>query len=433
MACLQCGFELVAEGESCAVCGAETSTVLRSEDAAPTVQQETPSASPIPSLPYRAGNTLPSGSFFTPNYRVEEMVGRGGMGTVYKVLDTRDGRIRALKLLHANGADLDAVGRFKREITILSRLKHPAIPSIDEWGVEQEKMYFAGDFVEGENLRRVQRKRGVLTVEEARRIGMTVASALAAAHALGVVHRDVKPHNIMLTPENATRLLDFGIARGIGIEMKAITSTGMIVGTPEYMSPEQFQGDRVDARSDIYSLGVVLYELLAGAPPFTSDSAVALGMKHQNELPPPIRSHRAGVPAWLERAVYRCLAKDPRERFFTADELVEELSRSRGGEKRTRLLPTGDHVVEDDSESEHYALVISSAKQRANWSLGMAMHFEQRYYQLDDIRKANDRWLYLFSYWPEERIFRKVIDYDAEAAAPADSGLSSKLRGWFKK
>src|SRR6185503_17243172 len=134
---------------------------------------------------------------------------------------------------------------------------------------------------------------------EVAQIGVTLAGALAIAHAQGVVHRDVKPHNVMLSADGRITLLDFGVARGAGIDMNTITATGVMVGTPEYMSPEQFQGLRVDPRSDIYSLGVVLYELLAGALPFHGDTPVALGIRHQTELPPPIRPQRPNVPAWL--------------------------------------------------------------------------------------------------------------------------------------
>jgi serine/threonine protein kinase len=299
-----------------------------------------------------------------------------------------------------------------------------------------DRLYFVGELIDGHNLRYVLRQRGVLRPEEVAQIGAAVADALGAAHALGIVHRDVKPHNIMMTTDGAPKLLDFGIARGIGIDMnQSITASGMMVGTPEYMSPEQFEGKRVDGKSDIYSLGVVLYELLTGAPPFAGDTPVTLGMKHRSDLPPAIRSVRPSVPAWLERVVLRCLEKEPTNRFITAAELADELLKPRRGERKVQTLPTGDQIVEDDSESERWALVISSADERKNWAHAMALRFGDRYYRLDEIANLRGRWFYRFSNWPSEQIFRKVIDYEEDAAARLAhaSSLGGKLKKWLRK
>jgi serine/threonine-protein kinase len=282
MACLNCGFERVEEGRSCAVCGAEShaettqpETLARNADAptenAPTHVQT--------SRPWRT--SLAAGDVFAERYEIVASIGRGGMGAVYHVRDRIDHAERALKVLHATADDEHAIVRFRREIEILKRIHHPNVVQIFDFGVDAGRMFFTAEMIQGENLRRVLYERGVLPPHEVAQIGATLASALAIAHAQGVVHRDVKPHNVMLSANGRITLLDFGIARGAGIDMNTITATGVMVGTPEYMSPEQFQGLRVDARSDIYSLGVVLYELLAGALPFRGDTPVALGIRHQ--------------------------------------------------------------------------------------------------------------------------------------------------------
>ncbi len=285
MACLECGFERVEEGKSCAVCGAETSSGTLAFEHAPTVAQS--QATP-PRPRHRFG--FGAGDVFAGRYEILAHLGRGGMGAVYRVRDMQTEAERALKVLHANAEDENAAVRFRREIEILSRIKHPGIVEIFDWGVVDERMYFTAERIEGEDLRTILRRRGVFPPDEVARIGARVAEALGAAHAIGIVHRDVKPHNVMIRSDGRITLLDFGVARGAGIDMHTVTATGVIVGTPEYMPPEQFQGYRVDARSDVYSLGIVLYELLCGAVPFRADTPVALGMQHTAVMPPPIRT-----------------------------------------------------------------------------------------------------------------------------------------------
>jgi serine/threonine protein kinase len=413
MACLNCGFELVEDGERCAACGAGSTladTNVQPMDAMPTMRRTVVD-------PHRlAVRALRGGDVFAGRYEIVSPLGRGGMGVVYRARDLEEGRERALKILHTTADDDHAAVRFRREIEILSRIDHPNIVRISDWGVEGGRMYFAADLIEGDDLRVVLRRRNVLPVVEVAEIGSTLAGALGAAHSYGIVHRDIKPHNVMIGPDGRLTLLDFGIARGAGIEMNTVTATGVMIGTPEYMSPEQFQGLRVDARSDLYSMGVVLYELLTGALPFQGDTPVSLGIRHQTVLPPPIRTQRPNVPAWLERTIMRCLEKDPGRRFASAAELAAELTRVREGERRERALANGDVVIEDDSESEAWALTLVSADQRLEWTCGMALEFEQRFYRLDDVRSDGAKWFYRFAHWPEEEVLRKVVDYEADIA-----------------
>lgn len=427
MACLNCGFELVETGKRCDVCGTDSIAETSVRD----VSGDATVARAAPSRPGEAAFGI--GDVFVGRYEIVSRIGRGGMGSVYRVRDRSDGCERALKVLHATADDEQAIVRFRREIEILSRIRHPGIVRISDWGVDGRRMYFAAELIEGEDLRLVLRKRGVFPPEDVATIGSTIAGALAAAHAQGIVHRDVKPHNVMVRPDGRLTLLDFGIARGAGIDMNTITVTGMMVGTPEYMSPEQFQGIRVDVRSDIYSLGVVLYELTAGVLPFRGDTPVALGIHHQTTPPPPIRPQRPSVPAWLERIILRCLEKQPGDRFDSAAELAAELARPRHGEKRVRDLPTGDQVIEDDSESEAWALTLVTREERKGWTCGMALKFEERFYRLDDARGDGTRWFYRFSYWPDEEILRKVVSYETDAYERTlrRKGLADRFKRWL--
>ena len=421
MPCLSCGFERTEEGKSCPVCGAPTLSGTLHLDGKPTVARGESAMS----------TQFSSGHLFAGRYEILGSIGRGGMGSVYRAHDRHAASERALKILHAAADDPQAAARFRREIQILSRIRHDSIVQVFDWGVVGDRMYFTAELIEGDDLRAVLTRRGILPPAEVGQIGASVAGALAFAHQHGVVHRDVKPHNVMICTDGRVKLLDFGIARGGGIEMKTITATGAMVGTPEYMSPEQFEGSRVDARSDIYSLGVVLYELAAGATPYKADTPVAMGIMHKTTAPPPIRGQRPTVPAWLERVILKCLQKDPSKRFLTAAELAAELQRPHTGEKRTRRLDSGDQVVEDDSESEPWALALACTSERRNWSRDMTLQFEDRYYRLDDIVYRGQKWIYHFTHWPDGKIFRKVIDYSQDAAERTQRKFGDKLKQWF--
>jgi len=425
MACLECGFELVEEGKSCAVCGAQTHSGTVKFEQAPTVAQE----EATPSRRRARGGGFNPGDVFAGRYEVLASLGRGGMGSVYRVRDMQNETQRALKVLHATAEDENAAVRFRREIEILSRFQHPGIVEIYDFGVVDERMYFTAELIDGDDLRTVLRQRAVFAPDEVARIGARIADALGAAHRIGIVHRDVKPHNVMIRRDGRVTLLDFGVARGAGIDMNTVTATGVIVGTPEYMPPEQFAGHRVDARSDVYSLGIVLYELLCGAVPFRADTPVALGMLHQGMFPAPIRTQRPNVPAWLERIVFKCLEKDPSARFLDGSEVAAELEKPRTGERRTRTLATGDQVIEDDSETNPWALTLVTAEERKNWSIDMALQFDGRFYRLADVRSMSGKWFYRFDWWPDEQILRKVVDYEQDASERKKGGFFRKLLG----
>ncbi len=433
--CEHCGFEPV-QGDTCPLCGkraegldaAYTQTVVDlAGPSHPTTGRDVPGQEYVP------------GFLYDGRYRIESFLGRGGMGRVYKVTETATGRVLALKiLLRSVMEDEDAVERFRREILLLSEIRHPAVPTVSGWGYFNGEYFFVSDFVDGRDLRSLSRARGTWPVAEATAIVAQVADALHAAHEKGIVHRDVKPHNIMVGQDNRVFLLDFGVARAFGHDMQTITATGMLVGTPEYMSPEQVDSHTVDARSDIYSLGVVLYELLMGKPPFAGDTPLAVAMKHKLEPPPSPRGLRQDVPFWLERVVLRCLAKDPGDRYPTAARLALELTRPRSERSaRRRKLPSGDCVVEDESQASEWTLVLASQHEKVGWSIGMALRFEGAFYCLADVHRSAGAELteYRFTSWSSGAILRKVVDYEQDCVvqlAARPTGLSQQIKGWLR-
>jgi serine/threonine-protein kinase len=269
---------------------------------------------------------LEFGTLLADRYRIERELGRGGMATLYLANDLTHRRKVAIKVLRPELAATLGAERFQREIEIAAGLTHPHILPIHDSGQVDGLLYFVMPYVEGESLRGRLDREGELPVGDAVRIARQVADALAYAHAHGVIHRDIKPENILLEGRHAV-LADFGIARAIGaVGAERLTKTGFAVGTPAYMSPEQGTGgERVDARADIYALGCVLYEMLAGRAPLTGRTAQATLARRLTETPPPLQHQRETVPPELERAVARALARTPADRFPSADQLARAL------------------------------------------------------------------------------------------------------------
>jgi eukaryotic-like serine/threonine-protein kinase len=283
------------------------------------------SATPAPS-------GLPSpGDVIEGRYRVDSIHGRGGMGAVYRATDVDLERPVAIKVLHPQLVGDDSMlRRFRQEARSAARLRHPNAVTVYSFGqLPTGAAYIAMEMIEGTTLRDELRKRGRFSVEEAAHILGQVADAVAAAHDVGLVHRDIKPDNIMLEQRPggiAAKVLDFGIAKLVtaGADTERLTIPQAIVGTPVYMSPEQARGDEIDSRSDIYSLGIVLYEILSGQVPFRADTPVALALKHVTELPPSLRSVAPYLSVAVETVVMRTLSKDPAERPQTALDLAQQ-------------------------------------------------------------------------------------------------------------
>jgi serine/threonine-protein kinase len=251
-------------------------------------------------------------------YRIERELGRGGMATVFLAHDLRHDRPVALKVMHAELAHALGAERFLREIRIAARLQHPHILSVFDSGADAGHLWFTMPYVRGETLRERLRRERQLPVDDALRITREAALALAHAHEEGIIHRDIKPDNILLTRDGSTLVGDFGIARAAAAGEDALTQTGMAIGTPAYMSPEQASGEReLDARADVYSLAAVLYELLAGEPPYTGPTAQVIAAKRLTDPVPSVRRVRPSVPEAVDRTLRRALAPTAADRFAT--------------------------------------------------------------------------------------------------------------------
>jgi serine/threonine protein kinase len=433
--CEACGFENAEPGKACALCGA--SELLPGGEASTLIAP----ATPVAAGGGGGGRAAVKAGELIGRYRVVSLLGSGGMGQVFRVESVPEGETLALKVLHPlAGADAERVRRFQREIQILTRIRHPAVLRIRDSGESSLGLFLVTELVDGEDLKQAIRRRGPFAPAETAALGATLADALAAAHARGVVHRDVKPNNVMIARDGSVRLLDFGLARGAGIEVSTLTRTGTILGTPAYMSPEQFDATDVDERSDLYSLGVVLFEALTGRLPFRGATPIAVALAHKTEPPPLPRSLRPGTPAWLERAVLRCLEKEPARRFESAAEVAAELGRPRNASPpRLQTLPSGDGVVVDEGGVGDWALVLQAVREKDGWAEGMALRFEERYYRLDEVRAptpSSSAWEYRFAPWPAGQVFRRLVDYETDCAARAEAEarrLGSRLSRWLGK
>jgi eukaryotic-like serine/threonine-protein kinase len=272
-----------------------------------------------------------SDSVLGERYRVEARIGAGGMAEVYRGFDPVLHRTVAIKVLLPQFArDAGFVARFRREAQAAARLNQPTIVGVYDTGSDGDRQYIVMEFVEGRTLAEFLASGRRPTLVQAVELTRKIAEALASAHAQGIVHRDIKPGNVMVTRDGFVKVMDFGIAR-MQTDVTA-PQTSSVIGTPTYLSPEQAQGQAVDARSDIYSLGCVLYELLAGRPPFTGDTPVAIAYKQVNEAPVPPSAHNPDVPPKLDAVVMKCLAKNPANRYQSAEELAADLERVKQGQ-----------------------------------------------------------------------------------------------------
>jgi serine/threonine-protein kinase len=258
-------------------------------------------------------------------YELEELVGTGGMSTVYRARDQLLERYVALKVLHPHYADDEEyVERFRHEARSVAQLSHPHIVTVIDRGEDNGQQFIVFEYIDGENLKQFVERTGPLPTRRAVELALAIADALAFAHEHGLVHRDVKPQNVLLTPEGDAKVTDFGIARSLDVE-HGMTQTGTVLGTSNYLSPEQASGKATTPSTDVYSLGVVLYELLTAEVPFPGDNFVAVAMKHINEPVPDLLTKRPDVPLRLAAAVERAMEKDPELRFSTMNDFASEL------------------------------------------------------------------------------------------------------------
>jgi len=265
------------------------------------------------------------GEVLADRYELEELVGTGGMSSVFRAHDRLLDRKVALKILHQQySGDDDYVERFKREARSVAALSHPNVVTVIDRGEHEDRQFIVFEYVEGENLKRLIERRGPAPVPNALELAIQIARGLAFAHQQGLIHRDVKPQNVLLNGDGRAKVTDFGIARSLNVQ-RGMTQTGTVLGTSDYIAPEQAQGQRVDEHTDVYSLGVVVYELLTGEVPFPGENFVAVAMRHINEEPPSVREKRPDVPVRVDEAVRRAMAKRPEDRFPTMDAFCAEL------------------------------------------------------------------------------------------------------------
>jgi beta-lactam-binding protein with PASTA domain len=270
---------------------------------------------------------------FNGRYELHRRLGRGGMAEVFLARDLQLGRPVAVKVLFPqHAADPAFVERFRREAQAAANLNHPNIVSVYDWGEEHGTYFIVMEYVDGQSLADTLRSKGPLAAGSAVEVATDVAAALGVAHGAGVLHRDIKPGNILVTPSGLVKVADWGIGRAIDAQVEEnLTQTGTVMGTATYFSPEQAQGLTLDNRSDLYALGVVLYEMVCGRPPFSGDSTVAIAYKHVQEPPTPPRQLNASIAPELEAIIMQLLEKRPEDRYADADDLRADLRRYREG------------------------------------------------------------------------------------------------------
>ncbi len=300
------------------------------------------------------------GQIIKDRYKVIELLGEGGMAFVYKAKDMQLERIVAIKTLKPNYVEQTTfVERFKREAQTAANLNHPNIVQIFDWGIEEEP-YFVMEYIEGNTLTEIISNKKVISLSDVLFIGAQVSNGLQAAHSQGLVHRDIKPGNIMITPGGKVKVTDFGIV-SIKDEESDITKTGSILGTASYISPEQAQGKVVSLQSDLYSLGTVLYELITGNPPFEAESPIATATKHLTEKPEKPSKYRKDLPKGIETAILKLLHKTPKDRFKSAEDLRAVLLQQRN---QLEMIQTQENLVDLTNPTIKYkftlpALIVS--------------------------------------------------------------------------
>ena len=343
MKCPKCDFDNPEKSRFCSNCGTQIFPI-------PSILEPSPSEDEIALTQTKTLHTLVKklkrGSVFANRYEVIEELGVGGMGSVYKVFDKKIDERVALKVLAPEIAgDEKTIERFRYELKLARKVSHRNVCRMYDLSEEEGTPFITMEYVPGENLKSLIKRIGQLSLAKAISIAKQVGEGLEEAHRLGVVHRDLKPQNIMVDNEGNARIMDFGIARSI--KTKGITETGLIIGTPEYMSPEQVEGQEADQRSDIYSFGVILFEMVTGRVPFSGTTPLSVILKHKTEKPPDPRTFVDQIPYELSRLILKCMEKEKGRRYQTAEELLSnlaEIEKEITTTQRIRVEKSGERI-----------------------------------------------------------------------------------------
>jgi eukaryotic-like serine/threonine-protein kinase len=311
----------------------------------------------------QAGSVI--GTVLSGRYRLESKLGSGGMSTVYLASDETLERQVAVKVLHAEISDQpDQIERFRREARAVAQLSHPNVVSVIDAGQDAGHPYIVFEYIEGETLKQRIERIGRLPLDESAAYAIEVGRGLAAAHARHLVHRDVKPQNVLIDPEGRAKVTDFGIARSL--EAKGLTATGRVLGTTDYVAPEQAMGQAIDARSDVYSLGVLLYEMLTGEVPFRAETQVGVAMKHVNEPLPDVATRRPDVSAALAAVVEAATSKDPELRYASMAAMLRDLEGALEVEVSRAGRSTGEVTTVLDSVPPRRRRLLT--RRRMSWA-----------------------------------------------------------------
>jgi serine/threonine protein kinase/Tfp pilus assembly protein PilF len=336
MKCIKCQADNPENAHFCGNCGAR----LVPQDPDFPLPRSTPSKKDDEAtkpLPTPLGE-LNRGAMFAKRYQIIEDLGRGGMGRLYRVLDTKINQEVALKILRPEiSRDQETIGRFSNELRLARQVAHKNVCRMYHLGETEGTHFIIMEYIPGQDLQSMIKMTKQLSMETAVSIAMQICEGLAEAHRMGVIHRDLKPGNVMIDKEGNARILDFGIARSL--ESRGMTQSGHLIGTPEYMSPEQAQDTGIDQRSDIYSLGIILYEMVTGKVPFTGDTPISITIKHIEETPKSPQELAPNIPEVLNHLILKCLAKNKEYRYQSAKQLYTELAKIGESIKDTKRIP----------------------------------------------------------------------------------------------